>query len=112
MMLALDKKKDISILAAMGADQNLIKKIFLAEGALIAFIGAFIGLVLGGLFCYLQMHFGIISMGMETSVLQGYPIQVKGTDFIYTLLVVFIVTFLISIRPAILASRFNIVKDL
>lgn len=112
MMLALDKKKDISILAAMGADQKLIKKIFLTEGALIAFVGAFVGLLLGGIFCFIQMQFGIISMGMETSILQGYPIKVRWTDFVYTLIVVSVISFLISIRPAVLASRINIVRDL
>src|ERR1041385_5899972 len=46
MMLAIDKKKDISILAAVGARPNLIRKIFLGEGALIAFSGAAFGLLL------------------------------------------------------------------
>lgn len=112
MMLALDKKKDISILSAMGADQELIKKIFLAEGALIAMIGALAGLILGGIFCFLQLRFGLISMGMETSILQGYPIKVVWTDFLYTLFVVSIITFLISVRPAILASRITPVQHL
>jgi lipoprotein-releasing system permease protein len=106
MMLAIDKKKDISILAAMGADQRLIRNIFLAEGALIAFAGALVGLVLGGLFCWLQLSFGIISMGMETSITQGYPIKISWIDFVATLGVVSVITFLISSRPAVLASRF------
>jgi lipoprotein-releasing system permease protein len=106
MMLAIDKKKDISILAAMGADQRLIRNIFLAEGALIAFTGALVGLVIGGLFCWLQLNFGIISMGMETSITQGYPIKISWIDFVATLGVVSVITFLISSRPAVLASRF------
>src|SRR5262249_26587598 len=44
MMLAIDKKKDISILFAVGAQPSLVKRIFLGEGALIAFSGAAIGL--------------------------------------------------------------------
>jgi lipoprotein-releasing system permease protein len=112
MMLALDKKKDISVLSSMGASDQVIRNVFLAEGALIAGFGAFFGLALGGIFCWLQMQFGIISMGMQTAVTQGYPIKVRAIDFIYTLLVVSAITFIISIRPAILASRSTAVKHL
>ncbi|WP_333818591.1 ABC transporter permease [Ohtaekwangia sp.] len=106
MMLAIDKKKDISILASMGADQKLIRNIFLAEGALIAFIGTLIGLAIGGIFCWIQLNFGIISMGMESAIMQGYPIKVSWVDFAATLGVVTVITFLISSRPAVQAARF------
>ncbi len=112
MMLALDKKKDISVLAAMGASEGLIRRIFITEGALIAFGGALLGLVLGGIFCWLQLNYGLISMGMETSVTEGYPIKVKPIDFVNTLVVVSVITFLISWRPAILASRSVSVQNL
>jgi lipoprotein-releasing system permease protein len=105
MMLALDKKKDISILSAMGANDALIRKIFVIEGAIIAFGGAVLGLCLGGLFCWLQLSYGVISMGMATSVTEGYPIKVIPMDFVNTLLVVSLITFIISWRPAILAAR-------
>jgi lipoprotein-releasing system permease protein len=105
MMLALDKKKDITVLSSMGASPGLIRNIFLAEGSLIAAFGAGLGLILGGVFCWLQMEFGIISMGMETSITQGYPIKVKATDFIAIILTVSVITILISIRPALLASK-------
>ncbi len=112
MMLALDKKRDISILAAMGAPQAIIRNIFLYEGALIAATGAISGLILGGTFCLLQQKFGFISMGMENAVMDGYPIEMRLPDFLYTMLVVSIVTFLISIRPAVLASKTASVQHL
>lgn len=104
-MLAIDKQRDISILSAMGADSTLIRTIFLAEGALISFSGAFFGLVLGAAFCYAQMKFGIISMGMESSVMEDYPVHMETKDFLATLFLVSIVTFLISARPAVLAAK-------
>jgi lipoprotein-releasing system permease protein len=105
MMLALDKKKDISILKAMGAHDSQIRNIFLAEGVLIAFSGAVLGLTLGIVFYWLQQKYGLISMGMETSITQGYPIKVKGLDFLITMLVITIITLLISLHPAKMASR-------
>jgi lipoprotein-releasing system permease protein len=112
MMLAIDKKKDISILSAMGASSGLIRNIFLAEGALISLSGAFIGLLFGGIFCWLQMQFGVISMGMESSILEGYPVKIVFSDFLYTMSVVSVITLLISIRPAKLAAKHTSVSNL
>ena len=82
------------------------------EGVLIAFLGALLGLILGGIFCWLQWKFGIISMGMQTSITQGYPIKVKFADFVITMLVISIITILIGLHPARLASRIAAVKHL
>jgi lipoprotein-releasing system permease protein len=105
MMLAIDKKKDISVFSAMGANNSLIRNIFLSEGALIASIGTVTGLVLGGTLCWLQSRFNMVSMGMETSVTAGYPVRMAWTDFVMTLLVMGIITFSISLLPAIRATR-------
>ncbi len=112
MMLALDKKRDISILAAMGAAGRTIRNIFLFEGGLIAAIGACSGLILGAGFCFLQERYAFISMGMENAVMDGYPIKMRAEDFLWTLSVVSVITFLISIRPAVLASRTASVQHL
>lgn len=105
MMLAIDKKKDISILSAVGAGPTLIKRIFLSEGALIAFIGAGLGLFLGGTICWLQDHFGLVGMGMENALVTNYPVKLRSIDFLTTSLVIVTVTFLISFYPASLAAR-------
>ncbi len=104
-MLAIDKKKDISVLFALGAPPKLISKIFLVEGAIISFSGAIIGLLLGGFICWLQMQYGLVSMGMELAVTDGYPVRMKFTDFLNTSLMIIAITLLVSVRPAWLASR-------
>jgi lipoprotein-releasing system permease protein len=112
MMLALDKKKDISVLVAMGADAGLIRKIFVSEGAFIAFLGTFLGLLFGGLVCWLQLEFGLVSMGMEAAVIDGYPIKPIAADFFLTLGIVSLITVGISYHPARLAARAAAVKHL
>jgi lipoprotein-releasing system permease protein len=104
-MLALDKKKDISVLASMGANQVLIRNIFLLEGGLIAASGTLIGLLLGGSICLLQQTFGLVSMGMENAVIQSYPVKMLSVDFFITLVAVSFITFIVSIRPAVKASK-------
>jgi len=82
-MLILDKKKDIAILHSMGANNRLIKRIFLLEGTMISIGGAMLGLILGGLISLLQQEFGIISLGSGggTFVVDAYPVQIKLADF-------------------------------
>jgi lipoprotein-releasing system permease protein len=105
MMLALDKKKDIAILSAIGAHESFIQKIFLNEGALIAFLGATIGLLLGGTICWLQDTFGLVGMGMENAIVNSYPVKMKLTDFALTALVIISITSIVSFYPAYKASR-------
>lgn len=112
MMLALDKKRDITILASMGADSSLLKKIFITEGLLIAGIGTSLGLIAGAGIVLLQQNFSLVSMGMNSSVVDGYPVKMALWDFIYVFFVMSIVTIGVSSRPAVLASRFTSVQNL
>ena len=59
-MLIIDKKADIETLRNLGANNQLIKRIFLYEGWMISAVGAVFGIGLGTLICLLQEHFGIL----------------------------------------------------
>ena len=111
-MLVIEKQKDISVLFALGASPKLIKSIFWFEGAIISLTGAVIGLLLGFLICLIQIKFGIISMGMETSVVSSYPVKMQFLDFLYTAICVIIITFLASYRPASVAAKTQIIPYL
>lgn len=97
-MLIIEKKKDILILNNMGADINLIRKIFLVEGLLITFIGAVSGLVLGVLICWLQMKFSFVKF-TEGYVVDAYPISFKLTDFIWIAIAVMVIGFFAAWYP-------------
>jgi lipoprotein-releasing system permease protein len=111
-MLAIDKKKDIAILASFGLDKKMISRIFLIEGAIISFAGAFSGLVLGLIICLFQQYFGIVSMGMDTAIIDAYPVKMQLPDFIYTGMSIIIITLAVSFRPAIIASRTSIKENI
>jgi lipoprotein-releasing system permease protein len=112
MMLVLDKKHDISILSALDAGRGLIRRVFLAEGILIAIIGTALGLVVGIGLVWMQQEFGMVSMGLANSVTEGYPVKLQLTDVLYISIMMISVTVLISFRPAIAASRFSPVDSL
>ncbi|TXK51317.1 ABC transporter permease [Pontibacter qinzhouensis] len=111
-MLVIDKKKDIAILASMGATATTIRNIFLFEGALVAFIGATYGLSLGMLVCNLQESFGLVSMGMATSIVDSYPVKMQVSDFVFTGLAIVIITLLVSIRPAYKAASMSVTENI
>jgi lipoprotein-releasing system permease protein len=112
MMLAIDKKKDVSVLFAIGAYPQFIRKIFLAEGAIISFTGAIFGLILGGVICFLQDRFGLVGMGMENAIVSSYPVKMTFADFAVTSGLVIVVTILTSFYPAALAARSYSIRHL
>lgn len=105
MMLSIDKKKDISVLSSLGATPALIRNVFLTEGAMISFVGASLGLLLGWILCFLQDRVGLVGMGMENAIVSNYPVELRAVDFAITILVITLVSLLVSFRPAVLASR-------
>ncbi|WP_186755851.1 FtsX-like permease family protein [Echinicola salinicaeni] len=111
-MLAIEKKKDIAVMLAMGASSRLIKKIYIKQGVIIAFSGAIVGLGLGFLICWLQDNYGLVSLGIGSSVVENYPVKMIWSDFVWTSLSVVIITFLASYRPASIAAKVNTVDHL
>jgi lipoprotein-releasing system permease protein len=99
-MLAIEKKKDVSMLYALGANPSLIRRIFMAEGAIVALSGALAGLCGGVLICWLQIKYGFVSMGMTTSLVDAYPVKLIWEDILYTGIIVVIITMLVSYIPA------------
>ncbi|HEX2921113.1 MAG TPA: FtsX-like permease family protein [Bacteroidales bacterium] len=81
-MLIIEKQRDIEILRSLGANNDLIRKIFIFEGWLISIIGAFAGLILGFAICWLQQRFGIIKLQSESLIMNAYPVVMKLRDFI------------------------------
>ncbi|MBF9235783.1 ABC transporter permease [Hymenobacter sp. BT683] len=111
-MLVIDKKKDISVLMAMGATQKTVRHTFLLVGAIVALVGATVGLVFGVTLCWLQQHFGFVSMGMATSVVDAYPVKMQLSDLIFTCASIIFITLAVSIRPALNASRLGLRENL
>jgi lipoprotein-releasing system permease protein len=111
-ILAIEKKRDISILYSFGATPSFIKQIFMKQGSLISIIGATTGLLLGLIICLLQQEFGLVGMGMQTSMVDAYPVKLEFMDFIFVGLSIGIITIVTSYRPAIIASRVEMIKNL
>ena len=99
-MLVLEKQKDIQVLKAIGANNNVIQKIFLSEGLMLAIMGACVGILLAVLLCWLQLQFHLIPLQGGTFVVSYYPVKMQWQDFVLVMLTVVIVAFTAAWFPA------------
>ena len=102
-MLILDKKEDVWILKTMGANNKLIQQLFFAEGMLINLLGAFCGMILGTLLCWMQMEFGLLRL--NGGIVDFYPIEMKWIDFLSIFSIVFLIGIIASWFPVRILTR-------
>ena len=108
-MLIIEKKNDVVTLRGLGADDQLISRIFLFEGCLISFLGALVGVVLGLTLCLVQQEFGILTLGSGAGagafVVDAYPVSVHWQDVVLILVTVLVIGFLSVLYPVKFFSR-------
>ena len=102
-MLIIEKKTDIETLRSIGAQDRLIRRIFVLEGWLISLTGLAAGLITGIGFVLLQQHFGFIKMPGHF-VVQAYPVILSLSDILLTIAGVAVIGYLIALIPT---SRLN-----
>ena len=95
-MLMIDKRQDIQTLRSLGANDSQICTIFRLEGHIISLAGALLGLVLGGVLCWVQQRYGLVSMGDSEGsfIIETYPVSVYWTDILLVLATVLVVGWL------------------
>ena len=94
-MLIIDKREDVVTFRPLGASDSQIVRIFLFEGRMISFFGAFVGVALGLFLCWLQQAFGMIRLGSSGSfVVDAYPVSVEAMDVLVVFVTVLLVGFL------------------
>jgi ABC-type lipoprotein release transport system permease subunit len=103
-MLIIEKREDASTLKAMGADDRLIKRIFLLEGWMISLLGVAVGTVVALAFCFAQQTFGIIPMP-GNFIIENYPIVVRASDVIITVCGIAIIGFFAAHLPLAIVKK-------
>ena len=104
-MLAIEKKEDVRMLFALGASTLLVRRIFLSVGGIVALSGAVLGLILGVGLCWAQQKYGLVSMGMVSSLVDAYPIKLVWSDVLLTALIIILITIAVSYIPARRAAQ-------
>ena len=111
-MMAIEKKKEISVIYALGGKKSQIKKIFIFQGIIIAIKGVLFGTFIGCLICYLQDTFGLISINLSSSIIENYPVKIIYNDVLLVALIVLFISSISSTIPANYASKYENFLDL
>jgi lipoprotein-releasing system permease protein len=94
-MVIIDKRDDVRTLRTLGARQNLVRGIFIAEGRLMALLSLIIGLVLGAGLALLQQHFGFVGIEAQSLDVSAYPVEVHLVDVVLTVVAYAVVSYLV-----------------
>ena len=104
-MLVLEKQKDISVLKAMGANDNYIQKIFLREGFLLAAIGGGSGMILATAICALQIKYKLVKLTGGSFIIDYYPVKMMLGDFVLVVVTIMLISVYASSIPAKKAAK-------
>lgn len=106
-LLIIEKDESIRTFRSLGATNKLITQIFVAEGWLIALVGAVSGVVLGLALCLCQQKFGWLKMQGDASlmVVRAYPVQVEWTDVAVVFALVAAIGLLTSVVTSLTMRR-------
>jgi len=106
-MLMIDKRQDIQTLRSLGATDSQICSVFRLEGHIISLAGALLGLLLGGVLCWVQQEYGIVTMGDSEGsfIIETYPVSVYWTDILLILVTVLVVGWLAIWYPVRYLSK-------
>lgn len=105
LIIILERTSTIGLLKALGADNSLIRKIFLYRSAKLLLIGLGIGDVFGLLVCFLQKHFAIISLNPADYYLSSVPIELGLGTFVFLNVGTVILWFAMLFIPTILINK-------
>ncbi len=98
-MLIIEKKEDIETYKALGMTIGTIRRSFVLHGWLICMEGAVIGIVVGLILCWIQHQFHLIPLP-GNFVINHYPVVVKLSDVLLTLLSVAVIGYIMAYIPA------------
>jgi lipoprotein-releasing system permease protein len=104
-MMVMEKTKDIAVLMSMGTKKEQIRRVFIAQGLLIAMIGTAVGLVLGYGICWAGGHYHFISLSPEVYSIDYVPFAPHATDGVVVAIVAVGISLLATIYPSWSAAR-------
>jgi lipoprotein-releasing system permease protein len=110
-MLVLEKRKEISVLKALGVPDSGVVKIFLAEGLQIGVAGGLLGLLSGLAWCLFIEKVGL-RLDPQVYYIHSLPVKVEPLQTALAVVIAVLISYLASVFPALRASRVEPVEGL
>jgi lipoprotein-releasing system permease protein len=106
-MMVMDKTKEIAILKSMGAKGKSIMKIFMLDGLVIGVVGTILGLMGGGLLCYLLKRYEFVKLPSDVYYISTLPVRVQVLDVVLIAVSAVAISFIATLYPSYQASRLD-----
>ncbi len=103
-MMVIEKRKEISILQAMGARPNQIGRIFLFQGAVIGNVGTLLGVIFGLGICFLLQRYPVIQLP-DVFLDRSLPVKISPLFIAFIVITSVIIVMTASIFPARAAAK-------
>ncbi len=104
LLMVTEKSKEIAIIKSLGASDNMVLRVFMAEGVIIGAVGTVFGVVTGWVMCEGLKGFGV-RLDPEVYYVDTLPIEVNLVDYALVAVCALVITVLATLYPALSASK-------
>lgn len=107
LIIILERTNMIGLLKALGAENRLIRNIFLIQSGHIIAKGLFWGNLIGLTVAFLQIHFGLIKLDPENYFLSTVPIDINLLHIILLNIGTFLLTLMMLLVPSMVIAKIS-----
>ncbi len=99
-LIVLAKMREIGILKALGASASLITRVFLIDGLIVGGGGAFFGVLIAWILCFLLGKYKFIDLPSDVYFLTKLPVEMQVQDFLLVIFSAVVLSLLAALYPA------------
>lgn len=100
-----EKKRDIGLLSALGAETKNIQRVYLYQGLLTGVSGVLFGCIIGLGIVWLQQEVGFFKLDTSVYIIPALPVELKLSDFLWVSIGALTLVSLAAIYPAKQAAK-------
>jgi lipoprotein-releasing system permease protein len=104
-MVVMEKRKDIAVLMAMGANRSDIRRIFVIKGMIVGIAGTGAGLALGAIGCFILSRYHFIHIQKQIYGIATLPIDAQPLSFLIVAAASLLLCWIATVYPAHQAAR-------
>jgi lipoprotein-releasing system permease protein len=104
-MMVMEKTRDIAVLMSMGTRKSQVRRVFIAQGALIGVVGTAIGLILGYGLSWAGGHYHLLSLSPEVYSIDYVPFAPRLIDGLLVAIVAVGISLIATIYPSWSAAK-------
>ncbi len=110
LILVMERIRMVGLLKALGASDWTIQKIFLFHGAVIICSGLFFGNLIGLAVCWLQQHYGLVSLPEDAYYISKIEVHIIWWQVALVNAGTFLICFLVLLIPTIIVKMIQPVR--